>query len=581
MSNSAPTAASPTRSRGTSFRVQPKYTFSWWVVLLFLVPSVGSNIILDPVRLGGTWSAWLPVSLATYGVTVVAFGFARFARNRWTPDSGLTYALGVYLIIGWLRGITAYFLAMQLGLATPQDLLFRLISPPIFTFVGFTVFAALVTTVVEQREALVEVEAERSRLENAIHNFKAQHDRMRQELLERVSATIDPAIAELRAMLGRPQTEQNTLELLASMQVTADSIVRPLSHELASTEALNLELDTTGTFASKVQLGRMKSYEPELMAGWGSLLSIALQLPALAVNYEIVDATMNVFLLGFTLFINLKVLEGYTSRYRLSPVGGAVIVIGGYVLAGLAAPLFWVKTRWNLHGSEEISFTLIVFGIGVALYAIGLANASRTRYIEESAKVNEKMQQLVSQLRQKVWLDRRRVATVLHGPVQGALQSGAIRMAHAGASEHLAEQIRDDVQAALDQLQSSPDDIYDFEEVLDSIVALWEDVVDFRIHIQPEVLNKFHNNSGASDAAIELVREAINNAMKHSDPTEISISLTLDQPTVFQLRVWNNGENLKGMPNQGYGSQLFEELCLDWALRNEAEGVVFEARVVA
>ncbi|MFM7030295.1 MAG: hypothetical protein ACKOWK_04425 [Micrococcales bacterium] len=581
MTNSAPTAAPPSELRGTSFRVQPEHTFSKWVVILFLVPSIGSNIVLDPVRLGGTWLEWLPVALATYGVTLLAFGFARFAKARWTPQSGLVYALGVYLLIGWLRGLTAYFLALYLGIGTRQDLLFRLISPPIFAFIGLTVFAALVTTVVEQREALTAVRQERARLENAIQNFKSQHDRMRQELLERVSATIDPAIAELRAMLGRPQNEQNTIELLASMQVTADTIIRPLSHELATADSMHLELDTTGASSALGNVARMKRYQPELMAGWGALLSIALQLPALAVNYDILDATMSVFLLGFSLFINLKVLEGYTAHFRLSPVGGALVVIGGYVVAGITAPLFWGKTRWSLHGTDQISFTLIVLGIGIAMYVIGLANASRASYIAESASLNERMLQLVSQLRQQVWLDRRKVATVLHGPVQGALQSGAIRMARSGPSSQLAEQIREDMQEALDQLQGSRDDHYDFEEVLDSIIALWEDVVDFRINIDDEVRAKLAANPGAADTAIELVREAINNAMKHSSPTEISISLKALQQNVYRIRVWNNGCNLAESPAKGYGSQLFEELCLDWRLANDGEGVALEARVVS
>jgi len=565
----------------TSFRIKAQYTFSWWVLALFLVPSLGSNMILDAVRLGGTWLDWLPIAIATYAVTGLSFGFAKYAKKRWTPNSGLVYALGTYLLIGWLRGITAYFLALELHLGTVQDLLFRLISPPIFAFVGLAIFAALITTIMEQRDALREARAERAHLENAVRNYQSQHDRMRDELLERVSATIGPAIADLRQKLGAPQTEQSTRQLLAEMQVTAETIVRPLSHELATTEVLNLQLDTSGSFSTIGSVARMKFYEPELMPGWGAMLSIAMQLPALAVNYNIVDAAMTVFLLGFSLFINLKVLEGYTAHFRLTPIRGAFIVIGGYIVAGLTAPMFWDKTHWALSGPERISFTLIVMGIAVAIYVIGLANASRTRYIAESFAVVEKMAELLSQLRQQVWLDRRRVATVLHGPLQGALQSGAIRLGRSGATEGLGTRIRADVQEALDQLQVQFHDNHDFEDVLDQIVALWEDVVDFRIRLDEAVREKLSRKPGASETAIELIRESVNNAMKHSRPTEIDISLTEVRPGVIQIRVCNNGAQLDGEVTKGYGSQLFDELCLDWSLENVDGGVCFEAKLVA
>jgi hypothetical protein len=157
-------------------RLGADYGYSWWVILLFAFPSYATNLFYDPQRLGGTVAEWIPVALITYAATVVLFVFFKFIKFVYAKASGIIFIMGSYLIIGWVRGLVAYFIALDQGLGTQNDIYFRLVSPPIFTFVSMTVCAAVVTTVSLQQEALSELAKERTMLKGAISNFRTMHE---------------------------------------------------------------------------------------------------------------------------------------------------------------------------------------------------------------------------------------------------------------------------------------------------------------------------------------------------------------------------------------------------------------------
>lgn len=558
-------------------------TFSWWVLILYALPSFGTNLIYDPQRLGGNPINFIPVALVTYAVTVVAFAIARYAKAKWTPDSGLVYALGVYLLIGWIRGVTAYYTSLDMGVGTTKDLLFRLISPPIFALTAFAIFAAIVTTARLQRDSVQALAQEQARLRNAIATFTETHERLKVELLARVNAIVAPAIAELAQKLRAAGRDTNLGALLTDLQDTSDAIVRPLSHEIA-TERISLDFDASEAKPARAKTRNYRNVAVELMPAWGSLLAPSMEFAPQAVTRNVIDAAMVAILLALSLFVTLKVLEGYVARLRLSQLGALALTVVVYVFAGVFAPMFWMRTRWHLTVSERITFGAIVLGVGLAISFISYAISTRRRSIAQSAVVNENMNQLLSQLRQQVWLDRRRVATVLHGPVQGALQSAAIRLGRAPQiTDALISEIQRDISDSFDKLNGAePDGDMDFEVILDSVLALWEDTVDFKISLDPQALRVLRESPDATESTVEILREALNNAMKHGHPELVSINLAIEGDRLLRLTVCNDGSPLEGGGDKpdGYGSTLMQELALRWTLANTTDGVCLTADIV-
>ena len=565
---------------GNFLRLGADYSFSWWVILLFAFPSYSSNLFYDSERLGGSMVEWIPVALVTYAVTVIAFIVAKFIKFVWAPRAGITYALGVYLLIGWVRGLTAYYVALDQGLGNVHDLLFRLVSPPIFTVVCMSVAAAIVTTISLQQEALQNLAKERSMLKSAINNFRVMHEKLQAELLGRVNGIVNPAIDDLKKKLNEAAQEHELDPALKVLQVTVDDIVRPLSHSIAN-EEVALALDTTGPIRvvrGGLLPGKIKI---DLLPAWGAILSLAAEMAPQAVGRNIFDATMVATLVGFTLFVSLKVLEGFFGGREYGPVPAFFAFVGSYFVAGVAAPLYWMRTPWHLQPTERLTFALIVSIIGIAMFVVDIANAYRRESIRELEHVNEDMALVTSQLRQQVWLDRKRVAMVLHGSVQGALYSAAIRLSReASPSAEAVASVQKDITDALSELAGAKSEDFDFEDVLDNITALWEDSIDFKIHLDPAALTTLNRNHDSAECAIEVLREAINNSVKHGHAEMVEIQIDRSSRGLISLTVVNDGRPIPDDSEQGYGSSLLDELTHRWSLRNFEEGVRLQAEIV-
>ena len=556
------------------------YSFSWWVLLLFAFPSYAVNLFFDPKRNHSSMVEWVPVALVTYGVTVVVFVIAKFIKFVVTPRSGIVYALGMYVLIGWARGLSAYFMALYLRIVGPEEFLFRMISGPIFTVTCLSVFAAMVTTISLQQEELANLAKERTELRSAIKNFRQLHQRLQDDMLARVTGILHPAIADVTGKLDQAAVNKKVAPALKSLQTTVDDIIRPLSHEIAR-EDPHLELDTTGPIQI-VRTGLLpKLIRIEILPGWASILAVAADMAPQALQRPIVDASLVAIFVAFSVFVILKILDSVIGGLELNPVLAFFAFVGSYALSGFAAPIFWLRTPWHMHQTERVGFLSVMVIIGIALYVVALANAFRRQLILDRQQVNEDMALLTSQLRQQVWLDRKRVAMVLHGSVQGALYAAAIRLSREVApTEEAIKAVEADITAALAELAKAKAEKVDFEQVLDEITAIWEDAIDFQIALEPEALAMLNGKNDSAESAIEVVREAINNAVKHSKTENISIRIWKQAKGLISVSVQNEGY-LDQEVQKGYGSTVLDELTHRWNLLNVDGGVRLQAEIVA
>jgi signal transduction histidine kinase len=569
------------RPVGSHLSIGANYSFSWWVVLIFAFPSYTSNLIYDPQRVGGTVEQWIPVALITYAVTLIAFIAAKFIKFAWLPTAGIVYSVSCYLVIGLIRGFAAFLMSIDLGLAPASDLIFRLVSPPLFTAISMSLCAAVVATISLQQEALDALAKERTMFRSAIKNFQSLHQRLQSEMIGRVRGLLNPAIDDLRNKLQAAAGEQGMAPALTALQQTVDDVVRPLSHQIAS-EDLSPVLDTTGPI-NVVRSGLLPDkVSINLMSGWGSLLSIGTVLVPLGAIRPPIDSVLLSILVGTTFFVTLKVLESVLEDRQYSPVAAFLVFICTYFASGFAAPMYWTQTQWHMHFQERINFALLSAIVGIALFIVGLANSYRQQTIAELQKVNDGMALLTSQLRQQVWLDHRRVAQVLHGSVQGALYAAAIRLGReANPSPKLIEEVQREIIDAMKEVSGPKAVDFEFEEVLDSIISIWEDAIDFEIRLDPAALRKLNANRDASECALEVIREAVNNSVKHGKAEKVAIEIEPTEKGLISLQVSNDGQKVADEQTKGYGSSLLDELTHTWRLINQSDSVVLTAMVVA
>lgn len=553
--------------------------FSWWVLAVAFFPGLMSSVVFDRGRLGGSVWEWFSIGLAVYLATVLMFTTVRLIKERFSPNAGWVYTFGSYLLIGWGRGVVSFYLTTQIGLAPQSDLLYRLMGSPIFAVVTFITATAIVDGVLRQRAARNQLFAERDTLQLAIANFKSQKERLQAELIGRVTGVLAPVLKDLNQKLEKVKDPGSAKVAVASLQDTVDRVVRPLSHTLAF-DFSNLTL-TQETGISPLKRSILPSrVSISLLPGWGALLVLASTVAPASVDREITEALTVVSVSSMLLYSALRFFGLLLERIRTNPLAAGIIEIGVYLVSGTLVVAIIQASPWSLNGRDALSFVLLTVVVGVVTYITSLANEVRDTSLAEISSVNEAMQLVRSQLRQQVWLEQRRVAQVLHGSVQGALYASAIRLARENAPDaKVIEEVKTDIENSLAELSSQHNPDFSFSQVLDSIFDLWRDSVEFDLQLDDLAVNWLLNDTDSAECVIEVVREAVNNAMRHAQAKNISVSIVPQRHGLVLVTVINDGLPLKSAVTAGYGSSMMNDITHRWSLESLGDRTALTALV--
>ena len=176
------------------------------------------------------------------------------------------------------------------------------------------------------------------------------------------------------------------------------------------------------------------------------------------------------------------------------------------------------------------------------------------------------------------WLAQRAFANFLHGSVQGALLAARAKVGYADAVVIVAdiEAIRTGLIAATG-ISGLGD--FDFVRSLSKYIELWGGVVPISLTADEITLVRLASELPIAQAALEVVKESINNSVKHGNPTGISVGLRVDGFGRLELEVVTQGVRLKWLRKPGFGSRLFDALTDDWKLARTSGGVRFWCRI--
>jgi signal transduction histidine kinase len=304
---------------------------------------------------------------------------------------------------------------------------------------------------------------------------------------------------------------------------------------------------------------------------WSAVLIALVSTPAALVFYG-ADAPLA---LSIFAFVSLTVLEVYVAisrRLSLSTVPALILQLTVFAIAGFASSysIAIANLDAGTYPTGRIVTLAVIIGLGVF---VGQLRQTHRAATEDAAReVNAQLELLNSQARRELWLNRRRIATVLHGPVQAALYASAMRLAQAvRPSKKLIQTVTADLENALVVLKFDSIEAPDLKSVLSQISEVWAGTCDIYLNIPKSVFQATKKNALLSEAVVEVMREGISNAIKHGQATEIEVEAKISEKLI-ELSIVNNGKAPVNKAGKGFGSKLYDELTLDWSLSEMADG---------
>jgi signal transduction histidine kinase len=437
-----------------------------------------------------------------------------------------------------------------------------LVGGPLFTLISLILNSILVSNYARHKEALVSLAAERLRLQVRSAGVLARVQQQQEELVGKVETLIRPAIRRIQETF----TTDSSAAVISSLRDAADEVVRPLSREVADgQDDLNFESEPAAV--------RVKSALPKrvilgefLIPFWAATMSIAL----LASSTFLLESPANAVVVLALIFILVfgfgRLIQELTKKLEL-PTQLAWVLIPVTYAFPLSAFLL-LKPVLNMQSTDPQIFTMMFFEwiLGILLFFAQLVQLQRRETTERLEDVNRQLEVISSRLSQELWLNRKRMAALLHGPVQASLYAAAMGMAQTNNSspEYLSK-VQQDIEAALEQL-NNPNRLESetLLSVLNQIKDLWSDSVEISISVPKELEQDITNELLTCEATIELTRELVTNSIKHGKANKVSVEISAIDASRFRVEVSDNGLALNPEATPGYGTKVLNELSLNW-----------------
>jgi signal transduction histidine kinase len=543
-------------------QVGSRYALSNPVLLLFLIPAFGVGIIFDQTRSDATFEYRLISAIIGYIATIVPLLIARiFLPNKPRP-SRPALLMVVFALAGLIRGLTLLEFSILSGQFQEGEILYRLVGGPLFTLISLILNAIVVSNYARHKEALSMLAAERLRLQVRSAGVLARVQQQQEELSEKVESLIRPAIRKIQETLA----SASSAAVIGSLRDAADEVVRPLSREVAEgQDDLNFENEPAAV--------RVKSALPKrvilgefLIPFWAATMSIGL-LVSSTVLLEEPAMTLIVLTLIFALVFGFgRIVQALTYKLEIPTLAAWVLVPLVYTFP--LSAFFVLKPILNMQSTDAQLFTMLFFewNLGLLLFFAQLVQLQRRETTERLKDVNRQLEVISSRLSQELWLNRKRMAALLHGPIQAALYASAMGMAQTNnpTPDYLTK-VQKDIETALEQL-NNPNRLESetLLSVLNQIKELWSGSVEVEIEIPTELELAITNEPLTCEATIELARELVTNSIKHGQASKVKVTINQIDPTRFSVEVTDNGKAPLEGATPGYGTKVLNELSLNW-----------------
>lgn len=550
------------------------------VLLQFAPISFLLVLVSNPSRLSGSYLEWLLV--ATVGLVATVAVLLLFRATVLPSKPGrkprILMTSVAYTVAGLARGTSVYLTGAALGIMPAGEFIFRLIGGPLFVYGAISMLAIFNASRIRHEKTLAELEIEKAELDELRGGIRERIRLQRADLLKRVQSVLAPVLVEVKAQL-----QSSPGELSLRLRDVVETVVRPLSHDIGKASKVDAEV---GQITNSAAFAAAKSRFPATLSA-GSMIvpellffsTASIAITANAINFP------GAFLQGSVISL-LAVFTGYKFLQKaLSKVWVPFAIALLLSILSAVAVSFFTEFVLAVFGYElqqylfwqfvfsQITLTLLTFYMQFLRTQRRDAELEMTRVVSDLAILN-------SQLRQEVWLNRRRIASILHGSVQAALYASAIRLAkiESPTTEEV-EVVQADIAAAISKLESV-DGAEKFTDVLDQIRVVWDGAVAVQLpKLSPKLKAQLDSNVVASACAAEIVREAVSNAVKHGKAENVQIQVEQSGQNLLAITVTNDGQPLPAEVEAGYGSSIMDEVAFSWHLENRGGSTVLGATI--
>lgn len=442
------------------------------------------------------------------------------------------------------------------------------LNGPVAQIVGF---ALVIGSIRYGRNISNSVAHSRSVLNKLRQDLKVQIEEERSSLINLITETIKPALNSVeRRMIDGAERE----EISKSINQVITDVVRPLSHSLDSNAArvsyeINPRLIKRNFRRERIRQG-FKNRVP---------FRIAINAPLALFGYINFNLTALIYIHGFdsaiTVFLPFTLSTSLIFLAFKKFAGERSASISKALLTNLFISLlqtFSYLIIVKFLGIEEIkvdsqAFALTTFFFTLAPAVLGIVLLNLKTNLDKESEITSEIATNLSIIRRQLWALHKKFAREIHGGLQSQLQIFALKFEqNIFSHQELANDFKSEILKTIEMSEMSRP----AKNLKDSLIELeefWGGIATVTSSIDEGLLDAVKSDELTVQCLYEVIREAINNAVKHSGATSISISLKLSKANEVKVFVENNVlKALKAEKRESLGTTIYKELADSWDL---------------
>ena len=360
------------------------------------------------------------------------------------------------------------------------------------------------------------------------------------------------------------------------IQDAIDGVVRPLSHTLdAQSETHSLSNLKRHNFKRSISIRSIKegfTRKVDLriaVSPWLSLTAYHL-FPLLSLVYLYNLEAFWKIGVPFLLFsiLSMFTFHKFAKEKKVPTYKGYLIA---FLMSVTQGALFELNPAAHSEVFHQESIRALTFSIVFLTFfsAFFELNLHRIQENTEAANaINQEIAHNISVVRQRLWYIHKRLSRQIHGGLQGELQAMALQIANN-------KEVRPEgLTTFLDELnfgllnegfkEKSPE----ISEFLEELQEFWQGITEITYEVSAATSKHISSNAILLVCMNEVVREAVNNAIKHASASKISITISELKGNLINLEVVNvfKKSESKVSADKGLGFKIYDEICQSWKL---------------
>lgn len=128
------------------------------------------------------------------------------------------------------------------------------------------------------------------------------------------------------------------------------------------------------------------------------------------------------------------------------------------------------------------------------------------------------------------------------------------------------ELVNQDLNRALVALEEPPNLDIDLQQFTSELVDTWAGICEVTWRFSERASRVLMRDKSARICVNEIAKEAVSNAVRHGNASVAKIEIDRMQNDLIEMKISNDGAPPKAKIEKGVGSQMFDELTLEWSL---------------